>query len=395
MGHARGPSRSFTPRSCPIPDSSRRPTRRLVAGAGLLSALGLVGCTAEHRLGADGAAGPLAVPAPGDAPGDGATPTPNAGPSAAPMGLDPSRTEIGITITNPSADDREGFIADLEEAATLGMTWVRFAVVAHDVVDGWGDGDRPVELDEDEMEALVWGIDQATARDLRVCLMTVDAPVPDVDPETSLAMLRHYWEALADALAPGVPQWQIFNEPDGQHFQTFEAFSVGPSEEYLGHLAECLSVAREVIHSRNPDALVTTNLYGFPVNDATEESWVRVLDAIARSIDVITLSAYPQLNEGELLELPERIQRLEERYGLDVVIGEIGLQTCEDCFTEQQQASAFDRYLEALAASRARVVFFYELRDSDGETGEGTFGVLRADGTEKPAHDVLGRAAAR
>ena len=41
----------------------------------------------------------------------------------------------------------------------------------------------------------------------------------------------------------------------------------------------------------------------------------------------------------------------------------------------------------------SRTVYFYRLRDSDPETGEGSFGVLEQDGSDKPVVRVLRRAA--
>lgn len=295
-------------------------------------------------------------------------------------------TEFGITMAGPSHSTDEQFEADLTTQLELGMSWIRIPVVADTVVEQWGFASGSVVLDRPMLDRIARGAALAQKRGLKVCMIVADIyDNRDADEDEFLRNMRQYWAGVAEPLVEHVDVWQVFNEPDGAHFRTLDEVPSGRRPEYLRTLARALGAAHEEFERADPGVTITTNLYGYPLNDAMERRWVESLDVLAPHLDVLTVDAYPELSEHEARLLPLRIDRLRDRYGKEVMLGEIGLQTCSHCWTEAQQAEAYAMYVDLYADSLIPVLFFYQLRDDGTDTGEGTYGILQLDGTPKPA----------
>ncbi|HEX7349477.1 hypothetical protein [Brachybacterium sp.] len=363
------------------------PRRRVLAalGAGAMAA-GVSACA--DSAGSDGAVEPAAPvrAADGssglvDAPGELAD-----GPGVWAAGSFDGPTEFGITMAGPSHSTDEQFEADLTTQLELGMSWIRIPVVADTVVEEWGFAAGAVVLDRLMLDRIARGAARARERGLKVCMIVADIyDNPAADEDEFLRNMRQYWAGVAEPLVEHVDVWQVFNEPDGAHFRTLDTVPSGQRPEYLRTLARALGAAHQEFERADPEVTITTNLYGYPLNDAMERRWVESLDVLAPHLDVLTVDAYPELSEQEARELPQRIDRLGERYGKEVMLGEIGLQTCSQCWTEAQQAEAYAMYVDLYADSLIPVLFFYQLRDDGTDTGEGTYGILKFDGTPKPA----------
>lgn len=359
------------------PSTPRRRTLRLL-GAGALGAATLTG----------GAAGVPSAPLPVD-PVPGPAPEPAAEPAASPL------HRFGFTIEQPAEDPPEMITASLEAVASLGMGWVRFGIAASSAVTSWGAPDGDIAVNADAIAAVADAIDAAHGRGLQVCLMLIDVyPDPAAPEDVFVHKTAQLWTQLGRELGGRADTIQIFNEADGAHYRTFTDVGNPPTPEYLTELASRLALARDTIRAVAPTARITTNLLGYPVDAAREERWHQVLDILAPSLDLVTVDAYPQLREDDIRDLPHTLSRLAERYGKPVSVGEIGLNTCAECNSAEQQATAYGLYADALRDSIAESVFFYQLRDGDPVTPDTSFGVMSRDGTtRKPAWDVLaGRA---
>lgn len=360
------------------PRPRRRPARRaLLAGAALTGAVAVGGgVTAAMRGGDDEQAD---VPVPDIAPDD--------------------LRRFGVTVRGPGTDGMRPFLDDIRIARELGLGIVRYSIPVWESVVDWGVRDGryvgPVVLDETQVAVIARALDAVEEGGLASRPMAIGVyPYDDLPDEQIPAVMGGYWRALAGALAPRAPTWQILNEPDGSDFRTFEMLSALEQPEYVQRIADVLGASRDAIHGATPNAEVTTNLYGFPIDDGMLDRWISLWDRLAASADVITVDAYPETSAAALARLGEYVRELAERYDRPVEVGEIGVKTCEECFTEEQQATAYARYLSTLVATPARAVVFYTLHDAGAEDDE-RFGLIDAAGEPRPAFRMLQSVARR
>jgi hypothetical protein len=174
--------------------------------------------------------------------------------------------------------------------------------------------------------------------------------------------------------------WDLHNEPD--HYRMWK--QQGRSQEVLGWLGR---MADEV-HRLAPNHLVTVGMGGYRNLLVAGPDGRRVVDYT----DVISLHNY---NAGDMAR---QVDELRAASGKPVLLGEFGWPTGPLCrvqsYTEAEQARV---YREALAQARGRVagVVAWTLRDFDvgpsrrWDTREEHYGLIRADGSFKPAADEL------
>lgn len=331
--------------------------RMLLGGVALTLALGGAGCAAEPP------------PAP--------TPTP----LPVPRG---SFSRFGFHIGAPTPEELPRFRQDVDTIRGLEMGWVRFAVLATEVVSSWGPEGTAPRMNEEGLKALDEAVGAARDQGLRIVLITVDVWNHPVSGQTAfLAKMRQYWDAIARRVGDRVDVWQVFNEADSTHYR--DQTDVSPSDAgYMAQLARAVGVARDTVRAVAPTVRVTTNLYGYPVDEAMVQRWDLGIAALDPVVDVITLDAYPQLSTTGTERLVDYLATAQQRTGKAVFVGEIGLQTCRGCFSEGDQRRAYELYLSHLADSVAEAVLFYELRDIEGQ-----FGVLTSGGGAKPAFERL------
>lgn len=369
--------------------------RRVALSLGALGLVAPIGVSALARgVDAGAATEDSSVPLPT---ADAGTPAATTqGTTATHQSLDLSR--FGFLVGQPDLDGAAMVTQDADLVAGLGMGWVRFGVDASVVVKSWNGPGGSVVLRDAACRTIEESIDHARARNLKVCLMAIDVWSDQAASDDEfMTKMRHYWSAVAERFAGKVQQVQIFNEADGQHYRTNASLGAEPGIDYLHELADRLATAREVFHAANPQTKVTTNLIGYPATWEVEPRWNRILDVIAPSIDLITVDAYPQLQQDVIYDLPHKLERLQERYGKPVAVGELGINTCATCATPADQARGYGMYIHALRSSVAEAVFFYTLRDGVNPQDAGsTFGVVSRDGhTPKPSWNTLIMASGR
>lgn len=334
------------------------PRRRLLLrGAALTLALGGAGCAAEPR------------------------PAPTLAPRPEPTG---PFTRFGFHVGAPTPEELPRFLQDVEIVRDLEMGWVRFAVLATEVVASWGAEGAAPRMNEAGLRALDEAVTAARTLGLRILLVTVDVWKHPASGQTAfLSKMRHYWGAIARRVGDRVDVWQVFNEADNTHYR--DDSDVSPADAgYMAQLAQAVGAARDSVRAVAPDVRVTTNLYGYPVDEEMVRRWDLGIAALDPVVDVITLDAYPQLSTTGTERLVDYLATAQQRTGKAVLVGEIGLQTCRGCFSEGDQRRAYELYLAHLADSVAEAVLFYELRDIEGQ-----FGVLTSGGGAKPAFERL------
>ena len=186
-----------------------------------------------------------------------------------------------------------------------------------------------------------------------------------------------FWTRMRESFGDQVAIWQAFNEADHAHYQRFTKATRNAT--YLGELAQLLEVARSTLG--RDGVPLSTNLTGWPMDDAREQEWYLVLDAIGDSLDVIGIDLYPADNQQEVTALPGRMRRVAQRYRKPIFVAEIGLQTTPDSWTEVDQQRYVSAAIRQLRTVKLWGICLYELRDQ-AKPQDG-FGILTASGARK------------
>lgn len=288
-------------------------------------------------------------------------------------------SRFGFTVSSPQPGLEE-FERDVRAVRSLGAEWVRFGVVGFEVIRSWSDNGRLI-FKPDRLSLYDSAFAFVKSLGLSVCLLTVDgAPASYNTPEYFTAM-RQYWGQLAKRFGSSVTVWQVYNEASDLDFRTADAID-GDLDTYFSDLDEALGVARESIHAHASHVKITTSASGYPVNDEREQRWLRFFAAVGRQLDICTVDFYPVLSNTAISSLPGRIDRLNRQERIPVSVGEFGLQTGPDLYTEAQQADSLVKTIGALSQTDAAPVFVYRLRN-DGDRKDDGFGLFEIDGTPK------------
>ncbi len=371
---------------------------RLIACA---LAMMLVACAALAGCADD--AGSVSVPAP-------------------PQGAPPLRAGLVLNALGAGSDQRRR--VELSRARALGVRWIREELP-------WGSIERaPGRYSWRHFDALMVAAARAQLHVLPLLLGTPSwARSPGTDHFALPSDPRAFGAFAARAAArygPGgtfwrshpwldsrlAPQWfELWNEP---YYRFFSTTGVDPTR-----YAAMVRAATEAGHAANPAtrwlmAGDLTYLDGF----GRRQQWLPALAAadpgLMPLIDGVAVHPYmfgaPSAKEG--IPLPFRFARVDAvareltRLGAGPVplwITEIGWSTCDtrpDCGSERDQAEwiadVFARVRRRPMSNRVRAVFVYHLHDFPGRARsdrEAYFGLLRANGSRKPAWSVVRQAA--
>lgn len=315
---------------------------------------------------------------------------------------DVPRGTMGATIGSFTDDgsNLDRLLQDLDDVVALGGTGIRLNMGAGHLVGHWnGDDGDSVTLRESAVAQMHTLLDGAAERGLLVYLIYMNHydinPADDHEPsdEVWLRKTSQWWRAISQEFAPKAAVVQVFNEASGSHYRRPVSIPEDELPAYLEDYRSKIEICRDIVHEADPDVLVTTNLYGWPVGDAREEIWHRELDVIADTLDLITVDAFVDWNDvgAETLNgLLERVARLEETYGKQVAIGEIGVSTGD--LSQTVQADRLQIVAEILAGEESTIYlgFLFQLRDTNSySVHESSFGVLEIDGTPKEAFGRL------
>lgn len=283
---------------------------------------------------------------------------------------------VGLPINEV---DAERWRADIDTLAEHGQNLVRTGIYA------WLVAPQP---DLWHAEQVAFFRDQLTyARDRGLAVNMVVPGAPDWAQSFEFDRYRQtcawFWDRMRESFGDQVALWQPYNEADHAHYRDFTPAT--RHELYLGEFAEMLGVARQTLGRDGTP--VTTNLTGWPMNDEREQEWYLVLDAIGHQLDVISIDLYPADNEEQIALLPDRMNRVRERYGKPIFVAEIGLQTTPGSWTEPDQQQYVAAAIEQLRSVELWGIALFELRDHESRVG---FGIKKADGSFKLGfHDVM------
>lgn len=310
-------------------------------------------------------------------------------PFVASCGSDGGATgRIGFTVSAPEPG-LEQFERDIRAVKDLGASWVRFGVVGHKVLRSWSDGGRVV-IDPERLALYDEAFDLVESLDLEICLLTVDGAPTQENTAEYFDLMDQYWSGLSQRFGSRVSVWQVYNEVSDSDFRTAGAIT-GDRDAYYADLDEALGVARRSIHRHAPRVKITTSASGYPVDDSREADWLRFFAGVRGNLDMCTINLYPVVSDEAISSLPDRLERLERSTGLPASVGEFGLQTGPELYTEEQQVESLTKSIEALSQSHAVPVFVYRLRN-DGAHNDDGFGLFEIDGTPKSSVEQVAAA---
>lgn len=193
------------------------------------------------------------------------------------------------------------------------------------------------------------------------------------------------WSYMATRLGTYVDAWQVFNEHDGRDIRTFAATdnTSGANAMFFRH---ALEGARTAIRNAGSTAPVGTTTFGYPMDEARYQRWIRFHDAVSPNMDYIGIHAYPEFTPGILATF---IARLAARYNKPVAVLEFGVPDAGGYGTPPDYLRVGDGIVaqnDALLSVKDRLLCatLYSLRNRvQRGTGEGGFGIVDADWTRK------------
>ena len=308
----------------------------------------------------------------------------------------PSTTEFGFNAgldANDLGGSLSKFEEDVDNMVANGQKWVRIGIASWLVTNGGTT--RTINWNQQNLGYYDQAIAYAYRKGLKIFLLTSGAPdwTKNYTFSDYKTVSVSYWSYLARRWGSEVSVWELFNEADanGSNYRTYQPNNGVLTTAYLSQMNTLIGAGRTVIRQANPNLLITTNCTGYPMSDAMEASWLPFFDALHGNLDIITLHMYPTTDATEINKMNQRVQGMQNRYHQPIAVGEIGLQTCTTCYTEQQQQAALVASMNNLHNSSAVIVLIYEFRDESADVTQGnaTFGIEHYDGSPKVGYQAI------
>ncbi len=303
----------------------------------------------------------------------------------------------GSMLLDLTADDLD---TDLDRMVALGADWIRIDLDWSRIEAEEG------SYDWTTTDAIVTG---ARSRDLRVLGLIAYTPAwarpagtPDKAPPIEVGDFARYVEALVDRYGRHIRAWEIWNEPNVSSFWH-------PEPDPAGY-AQLLDAGSSTIRRIDPDAVIVTgglapalDLPGIEVSPLTflEQLYDHASSGSFDAVGVhpYTYPGFPTETQdwNQFAALPDlrdvMIARGDETKTMWIT--EYGAPTGEgqrSVSAESQATMISEAITELEDEPWAGPLFVYSLRDVPNGSAtdiEANFGVLRADGEEKPAAAVV------
>lgn len=333
---------------------------------------------------------------------------------------------LGLPGSAACAAAPESALAGLGVSPGHSLLWTDDAALEADMAAVARSGARWVRLDIDwsvvepvrgarEWGALDRAVDAARRHDLRVLGLLAYTPAwarpPGTTthaPPTDATAFAAFAGAAAQRYRTEVDAWEVWNEPNIPDFWT-------PHPDPAAYAALLVGTAAAV-RAEDPEATLLAGGLAPAVNDGRALAPADFLEAVyaaggGPAFDAVGVHpySYPALPDDPVtggwntfVRLPQ-LHAVMTRHGdaaKTVWLTEFGAPTGtgDGAVSPERQARILDSgFTEARRLPFVGPVFVYALRDSgtDPADREQNFGLLRADGTPKPAWDVLRAEAAR
>lgn len=276
------------------------------------------------------------------------------------------------------------------------LTWLRFGIVGWTVGGIWDNDFYPfsaVDTDGHERPIIEYyrdAIQYAKNQGLKIDLVLADGEGASSTDEEYRDNMTQSWQYIADHVASLTDMVQIYNEAQGYNPKTNSPVAAADQHDYWVWLGNMISVAGNIFKAENPNILVTTNTYGWPLSQAVHDEWKAYMDVVGSHLDVISMDLYADGDE-DMQTITNWINEADARYSKPVFVQEFGRQGYKDGFSDDwsrlipQQADMNVKMIQAIRNSKAMGATLYQLKDSgnDDSDGESNFGLLEQDGTRK------------
>lgn len=323
-------------------------------------------------------------------------------------------THMRPTSDESESHNFEAFKRDVDYIAENGMKMIRLNLQEWDAVDNSASTKENIVWNEEKIEVYRQALAYAKEKGLEVNFVVTPPTFATEQYKDDINLyceaIDSYYKGVAERFSELVDIYQILNEPDDHSFFTYADINRMPDESevdyknrylsYVAKLGKVVQTANNSIKSVDQNVKTTVNVSKWVVPDpgiGIEE--VAIFDAACgyvpggqadgkcSTIDIITIDYYPDLDEKEIADIPSQIEYFRNRYGLPVIIGELGMQTGH--WTELQQAQSINKTIDSVMGGSVlpQAILIYERRDQSLGDGTGnTYGLF--DANENPKASV-------
>lgn len=261
---------------------------------------------------------------------------------------------------------------DLAETVATGAGWIRMDIPIGPYGNLTGSVFTP-----DTTQAAFYNqaCQQAKAAGLKICL-DIGALYPVSGSEATYNTNNAaYLRSISQNIGQYVDLWQVFNENDGSDYRTQTGITM--DQPYLDRFAVAMASARTALQQYST-APVTTNPFGYPVDEARYTRWQTFYDTVGASCDVIGVDAYPEKSATNISNIPLFLNRFKARYGKPVAVLEFGLPSVASYGTYTEVGQTIVDQIAAVMSADPLCAALYEVRDRGTDTtdGEDMFGLM-------------------
>lgn len=212
-----------------------------------------------------------------------------------------------------------------------------------------------------------------------------------------LTLVSAYCSYLSNRYGPFVDVWQVWNEANlGDYRGRSIPLPYTPGDSvpslpaaYLTEFAGAMAAARTAIRLHSAEAIATNVGETVATYDALAQAqFVTFFNAVNTSLDVVAVDMYDPMSTNVATKVGYLVT-LQTTYGKSLIIPEFGMfgSPTDPFYTEAFQAATIPQQMAALALANPAAIILYRYQDPDANNE--LLGVIRADGSRKPAYDTF------
>ncbi|MGI8855702.1 MAG: hypothetical protein ACR2JW_08125 [Thermomicrobiales bacterium] len=299
----------------------------------------------------------------------------------------------------PSHVTYADFTAAVDDLAAHGQQWVRTGVGESEMLAEYLTTGTTLVWQEPRLAQMDQALAYVHARGMRTILL-VGAPVyftGGMAQNEYLTVVSRYYGTLAQRWATAVDVWEVGNESNLGDFRERPGYNIGSmganapmptlTAAYVSELAAALGTTRTAIHAHTIAPMMTSIAERYAIyNQEAQDGFFAYLDALGGYVDAVDLHMYDGMDPSTVDTSLDYLVAIERRYGKPLYItefGEYGI-AGNPTYTEAVQVRVIAQQVHAFM--RAGVVAAIQFQWKDESIDPSYLGLLRTDGTRKPAY---------